>query len=173
MKKSLLSIILITIVVSFGFTATSENRAINVYGQIGVGGITFGVTENTTVSTPANLLADTMNPDANGTYAAGEAPGIKIGSWSFSGTNQLAKTYTLTYTFSSLAYSGVNIPFQINEDGGTWLDTTDTTTYSAIAGTPAESRDIFARLTSVGRGVAESATAGTYTSTISVNLAAD
>lgn len=172
MKKSLLVIILVCVVISFGFAATDETRAINVYGQIGVGGITFGVTENTTVSSPANLLADTMNPDANGTYAAGEAPGIKIGSWSFSGTNQTAKTYTLTYTFSPLAYSGVNIPFQINEDGGTWLDTTDTTTYSASAGTPTESRDIYARLTSAGRTVAEGATAGTYTSTISVNLSA-
>lgn len=170
MKRILIVLLILVVAVTAGFSATNESRALNVYGQIGVGGIVFGVTESTTVLTPANLLADAMNPNETGTYAAGAAPGVKIGSWSFTGTNQEAKTYTLTYTFAALANSGTTLAYQINEDGGDWLDSTDTTTYSALAGSPTEDRDIYARLTVAGRAAAAAAPAGTYTSTITVNL---
>jgi len=173
MKRAIVTLMILSLVVAFAFSATNENRSLTVYGQIGVSDIDFDVAESTTTSSPANLLSDAMNPNETETYAAGAAPGVKIGSWTFTGTNQSAKTYTLTYTFAALSYSGTTLGYQIKEASGSWLDTEGTTTYAAPEGSPAESRDLYARLTVAGRTAASSAPAGTYSSTITVNLSAD
>jgi hypothetical protein len=170
MKKLSFVLILLLVSIAFGFTAVNENRSLNVYGKINEGLISFGVAENTTSAAPVDLLGDAMNPYGTSTYAVGAAPGIKVGSWTFSGVNQTETSYQITYTFSSLSGPGGTIAFQLSEDSTTWLSTGGTTGFTAAAGNPSEGSDIFARLTTAGRDAAVTYGAGNYTTTVSVNL---
>lgn len=176
MKKSLVILVLLVFAVAIGFAdpvPVSKDRNIYFYGKIGVGEILFGAEALTSSTSAVLLLSDEMNPNGTDTYPSDTAPGVKIGKWTFDGVNQEAASYTITYTFGNLELDGENpLGFQLKEDvvGASWLDSSDTTTYSAPSGNPEESRDIYARLTVAGREAAEGSPAGLYTVNIGINL---
>ncbi|MHC1691580.1 MAG: hypothetical protein AB9828_00945 [Sphaerochaetaceae bacterium] len=170
MRKISIVLIALLLVASVGYAAAVGSDTLSFYGSIGLGTVSFGVTESTSnqPGTRVDLLSNDMKPDST-------TP-VEIGSWSYSGQNQVATTYTLTYTFGTLdaTISGTtySIAYELKEEGGTdYLASGDTTTFSVAAGAPTDGKKIYARLTSAGRTAALAAAAGsTYVDSISVAL---
>ncbi|PKL12967.1 MAG: hypothetical protein CVV52_07965 [Spirochaetae bacterium HGW-Spirochaetae-8] len=169
MKKIAVLIIALIMVTSIVSAAAVGSGALNVFGLIGAGGVSFSV--NQTSTTRVNLITNTdIQPSGNG---------HTIGNWSFTGTNQAASVnYTVTYTFAPLSNAGANeIAYEVveyNDTASAVKATGATTTFVASAGNPLVSRVIAVRLTSAGVTAASSAPASeNYNSTITISLASN
>lgn len=151
--------------------AAVGSGALNVFGLIGVGGVSFSVNQTSTTRINLKTNAD-MQPAGNG---------VVIGNWVFSGTNQgSAIGYTVTYTYTAMTNGGsepVSIAYEVVE----YLDTTGTvkatgttTTFTASTGNPQVTRNIAVRLTDAGVTTVGNAPASeNYNSTITIALASN
>lgn len=170
MRKISIVLIALLLIASVGYAAPVGSDTLSFYGSIGLGTVSFGVAESAVnqSGTRVDLLSNDMKPDST-------TP-VEIGTWSYSAQNQVATTYTLTYTFGTLSatISGevYSIAYEIKEEGGAaYLATGGSTTFSVAAGAPTASKKIYARLTEAGRAAALAAAAGsTYVDSISVAL---
>ena len=166
MKKIAVLIIALIIVTTIVSAAAVGSGALNVFGSIGAGGVSFSV--NQTSTTRVNLITNTdIQPAGNG---------HTIGNWAFAGTNQgSVVNYTVTYTFASLSNAGANpIAYEVveyNDTVSSVKDTGDTTSFTASAGNPQVSRVIAVRLTADGVAAAAVAPASeNYNSTLTIAL---
>ncbi len=168
MKKIAVLIIALIMVTTILSAAAVGSGALNVFGLIGVGGVSFSV--NQTSSTRINLKTNTdIQPAGNG---------VVIGNWVFSGTNQGSEVeYTVAYTYSPMSNGGsepVSIAYEVVE----YLDTAatvkasgTTTVFTAAVGNPQVTRNIAVRLTAAGVTTVASAPASeNYNSTITIAL---
>lgn len=169
MKKIAVLIISLIIVTTMVSAAAVGSGALNVFGLIGVGGVSFSVNQTSTTRINLKSNAD-IQPSGNG---------VIIGNWVFSGTNQgNSIDYVVSYTYSAMNNGGVepvSIAYQVIE----YLNTTgdvkasgDTTEFTASTGNPQETRNIAVRLTAAGVTTVVSAPASeNYNSTITIALA--
>ncbi len=167
MKKTLILILILFVSFTAAYAAVVGTGALNVYGMIGAGEITFDVNQTLQSSTRIDLV--------NNTNVQPAGPGVEVGNWEFDAANQgSAVDYTVTYTYGTLSEGTTNIAYDILINDGTTsttVPTGDTTTFSATAGNFNMVRTVLVRLTTAGATTASSAPASSnYNSTINLEL---
>ncbi len=172
MKKISVLIIALLLVASVGFAdpVAVGSGALNVFGRIGLGGVSFAVNQIQESSARFDLL--------NNTLVQPNAAGFVVGDWEFSATNQSATVpYTITYTYGTLNSGTTTIAYEVLEYNGVTSSvkaTGSTTTFTSTVGNYEIGRDIAVRLTAAGRTTAEGAPASeNYNSTITIALTAN
>ena len=141
MKKRSITIILIVLI---GFTLAADvttvgSGSLNVYGSVGSGTIAFTVQQTNT--TRIDLV--------NNTAIQPTGDGIVLGNWEFSASNQgFTVPYTVTYATTPLTSGSTTIAFEVIELNGTTVVTqsSNSTSFTAAAGSPLVTRDIAVRL---------------------------
>lgn len=170
MKKTLAILITLFLISGLGFAATVDTGDLIIYGEIGLGDVTFAVNQTQLSTNRVDLLSAIVQ--SSGT-------GYIIGNWEFDSVSQSsAIDYTVTYSYGDLSNGTASIDYVVLEyaegqsTGGTEKASGGATTINADAGTSDEVRNIGFRLTTTGDTQAAAAPASiNYTDTITITLA--
>jgi hypothetical protein len=168
MKKISVLLIALLLVASVGFADPVEvgSGAINVYGKIGEGQVSF-----TVIPEPSVPRIDLVN----NALVQPDAAGVLLGEWIFSAIRQSTEpTYTVTYTYPALRIANdplTSIAYEILEYNGATYEvkaTTETTSWVGEVGDSSELRDIAVRLIEAVPTTAPASE--NYSSTITIAL---